>query len=307
MKIHKRVDIKIGYACNNNCLHCVAADKRNLRDRTTEGYKRELRKAIKNGPEELVITGGEPTIRADIFELVTYAKKLGFKKIQMQTNGRMFCYRNFARRMVRVSNIHYAIPLHANNSELHEKITRVKGSFNQTVEGIKNLLELNQSVTVVTVVTKLNYKILPEMTNFLSEIGIRNYQLDFVHPMGNAWRYFDEVVPNITEVTPYLHRAIDNGLKEEILVRTEGIPFCFMQTYEKYISELYIPPTEVRLIDKTDFDFEGWIKTEGKAKGPQCVKCRYNPICLGTWREYTDRKGFNEFKLVEGTSLRKLG
>ena len=63
-------------------------------EKTTEQIKEDLNKA-RERCDSVVLVGGEPTIRKDIIEIVKYAKQLGFKKIQIQTNGRRFAYKNF--------------------------------------------------------------------------------------------------------------------------------------------------------------------------------------------------------------------
>ena len=95
----KRLDLKVGYTCNNNCRFCVVADKRKFGDLTTKELKKQMEEGRKTC-EDIVFTGGEPTIRKDIFELVRYAKKLKFDTIQIQTNGRMFASKKFCEKII---------------------------------------------------------------------------------------------------------------------------------------------------------------------------------------------------------------
>ena len=80
-------DIKVGYSCNNDCIHCVIAGKRRdiIRsskkpDRTTEEVFEEIRQAKKNGVSRVVLTGGEITIRSDVFDIVRFAKDMKLSK-----------------------------------------------------------------------------------------------------------------------------------------------------------------------------------------------------------------------------------
>jgi MoaA/NifB/PqqE/SkfB family radical SAM enzyme len=161
-------DIKLGYTCNNNCIHCVITDQkehalknRGNQDRSTEEYKKELYDSMSNGCRAVTFTGGEPTIRKDLQELLAYAKSLGYI-INMQTNGRAFHSKAFAKGMAPF-DIHYTIALHGHNEKLHDHITRAKDSFNQTVKGIKNLAELKQEIFGKTVISKFNYKYLASL------------------------------------------------------------------------------------------------------------------------------------------------
>ncbi|MBM4371799.1 MAG: radical SAM protein, partial [Deltaproteobacteria bacterium] len=96
----ERVDVKTGFHCNNRCSFCVQGDKRDLHgNKSTEEVRQTLRDAVRDS-DSIVFTGGEVTIRADFLELVRFARELGFRRIQVQTNGRMLAYRAFARQTV---------------------------------------------------------------------------------------------------------------------------------------------------------------------------------------------------------------
>ena len=300
----KRADIKVGYSCNNNCRHCVVADKRAQGDKTTEEYKRDLEDARKNNVEEVVITGGEPTIRRDFLELVRYAKKLGYKLIQLQTNARMFYYKEFAKRTIEAGVNEFVPALHAHKPEIHDYITRVPNSFNQTVQGIKNLRELGAPYIIVnTVVTNYNYRILPHMVKFFVELKVDQFQFAWVHPCGNAYKNFDDVVPRMCDTIPYIKKALDIANKYNLWGTVEAVPFCLMKGYEKHILELYIPTIELREPNRYDPNFSYTRKIKGKVKGPECKECRFYAICEGVWREYVEKRGFDEFKPVKGERI----
>ena len=92
----KRADIKIGFGCNNHCLFCVQGDKRDFCfHKEKEEVEKSMDEAKADGHNEVVFTGGEPTLHPDFLDLVRYAKKVGFKEIQIQTNGRLFAYKDF--------------------------------------------------------------------------------------------------------------------------------------------------------------------------------------------------------------------
>jgi len=79
-KIKKTV-IFIGYKCNNNCLFCINADKRELPNKTTKKIKNEMIEAKKRGTTYIELIGGETTIRPDILELINFAKKVKFLRL----------------------------------------------------------------------------------------------------------------------------------------------------------------------------------------------------------------------------------
>lgn len=290
----KRADIKTGFLCNNNCRFCVQAHKKHLGNKTTEEVKKDLEES-KNRCNEVVFTGGEPTIREDIFELVSYAKKIGYKGIQIQTNGRMLAYKKFCERLIKAGATEFSPAVHGHIPELHDFLTSSRGAFLQVVQGIKNLKSLGQTVITNTVVTKPNYRYLPKIANLLVKLKVDQFQLAFVHPVGNAYTNFDSIVPVMSLAKPYFHEGLQVGIDAEISVMAEAMPYCMMKGYEKYISERYIPFTEVKEIGYFIDDHKKIRITEGKAKFPQCKECKYNKLCEGPWKEYPEKKGCSEF------------
>lgn len=298
----KRVDMKLGYTCCNNCRFCVVANKRFLGDFTTEQIKKNLIDAKKSGLVDVVFTGGEPTIRKDIFELVSYAKQLGFRTIQIQTNGRMLYYKNFVEKLIDAGTNEFSPALHGHTAELHDFLTRSPGSFDQTVQGIKNLKEMDQYVLTNTVITIPNSKFLTKIAELLINLKVDQFQFAFIHADGNALKYFDQIVPFKSKIKPHVHKALDFAKEhgyEPPNIMVEAYPFCFMENYEKYCSEFYIPPSEIR--EPTGFtpDFENVRRTQAKIKGPKCSECKHFVICEGPWREYPQRRGWSEFQPVK--------
>lgn len=296
--LEKRADIKVGFLCNNNCRFCVQAQKRHLGNKTTEQIKNDLMEARKTC-SGVVFTGGEPLIRKDILELISYAHNLDFKTIQIQTNGRMLAYMKLCKDLIKAGVTEFSPALHGPTAELHEFLTRSPGSFKQTVQGIKNLKKLGQLVITNTVVVKPNYRHLPEIARLLVNLKVDQFQFAFVHPLGNAYRYYDSVVPVMSMAAPYVHKGLQIGIDAGIKVMAEAMPYCMMHGYEKYISEDYIPLAEIRGVNYFVKDYGEWRVREGKAKFPQCKECKYKVVCEGPWREYPERKGNKEFQPVK--------
>ena len=302
----KRLDIKTGFTCNNNCRFCVQAHKKKFGNRPTEDIKKDLEKARKTKCNGVVFTGGEPTIRDDILELVSYAKTLGFKRIQIQSNCRMLSYKNFCRELINAGANEFSPAIHGHIAELHEYLTRAKGSFNQTVQAIKNLRALDQYIITNTVVVKPNYRYLPYLAKLLVKLKVNQFQFAFVHAVGNAYTNFEQMMPWVSLAAPYIKKGLQIGIDNRIKVMAEAMPFCTMKGYEKYCSEFYIPPTEIRDINSYDPTFEKTRKEQGKMKFPQCKECRYDKICEGPWKEYPEKRGSDEFKPVPGKKIRSM-
>ncbi len=293
----KRVDIKAGFLCNNNCLFCVQAHNKWRGNKTTEEVKSDLEESKKRC-NAVVFTGGEVTIREDIFELVSYAKELGYETIQIQSNSRMLSDMPFLKRLVEAGANEFSPAIHGHIPQIHDYLTRAAGSFYQTLKGIKNIRELNQSVLTNTVVVKPNYRYLPQIAHLLVKLGVNQFQFAFVHPIGNAKTNFDSMVPVMSLAAPFVHKGLQIGIDAGISVMAEAMPYCMMKGYENYISERVIPYTEVKVGDVFEYNHKDSRVEESKIKFPQCRQCRYDEICEGLWKEYPEKFGSEEFKPV---------
>jgi len=304
---NKRVDIKTGFLCNNNCMFCVQAHKKQFGNRSTEDIKKDLREATKTDCKGVVFTGGESTIRDDIIELVRYAKELGFRTVQIQSNCRMLSYKEFCEKLIAAGANEFSPAIHGHTAELHDSLTRTDGSFHQTTRAIKNLRELGQYIITNTVVVKPNYRYLPELARLLVRLKVDQFQFAFVHAMGNALEYYDEMIPRVSKAALFIKKGLQIGIDNGVKVMAEAVPFCLMKGYERYCSEFYIPETEVRDLDAYDPDFEKTRKEEAKLKFPKCRKCRYDLVCEGPWKEYPERMGDEEFQPVPGKKIKSFG
>ena len=295
----KRLDLKIGFQCNNRCLFCVQGDKREtipFRD------KEILKNDLKNNRKEynsVVFTGGEPTLHPNFLELVEYSKKLNYKIIQIQTNGRSFSYKNFCRDTIKAGANQFSPSIHGPNSKIHDFLTNAPGSFKQTVQAIKNLKELKQEVVTNTVIVKQNYKYLPEIASLLVSLGVDQFQFAFVHIVGRAWQNRKLIVPRISKVIPYVKKGLKIGIEAGKIVMTEAIPYCLMKGYEKYIAEEIMPETKVIEAKFKIEDYKKYRLNKGKQKSSKCQECKYYSICEGPWREYPEMFGWEEFKPVK--------
>lgn len=289
------MDLKLGFSCNNRCRFCVQGDKRHrLADLDTAELRRRLADAREHA-DSIVFTGGEVTLRKDLVELVSHARELGFRTVQIQTNGRMFAYRKNCAELVAAGANEFSPALHGHTAELHDYLTRAQGSFVQTSRGIRNLKELGQPVITNSVLTRSNYRHLPALARLLLHLDVDQFQFAFVHPLGTAEQGFHSVVPRLALVARYVAEGLDLGIRAGRVVMTEAIPPCFLPGRERYIAERVMP--ETRVYDATNVveSYKTYRLTEGKAKGPRCPECAWNPQCEGPWREYPDHYGWDEF------------
>jgi MoaA/NifB/PqqE/SkfB family radical SAM enzyme len=293
--------IVVGYECNNNCRFCYDGGfKRTLPALTTEQIKTELARARERGSDFVDFVGGEPTIRKDIFDIVAFARKAGFRTISVTTNGKMFFYTEFTKRIVDAGLTSAIFSIHGHVPELHDYLTRSRNSFLYATMGMKNLREASPKAYICTntVIVRDNFRHLPEIAENNIRLGADGMEFIFIHPRGFALKYFDRVVPTLTEIDDYLKPTIDAGLKKGIkhtVIRY--VPMCHMvfnlnqlSEFEarKRLREHHIGP------EFTDLEVEKNRAEFGRVKAPHCAACKYFNICEGIFKEYAQRRGFEE-------------
>lgn len=296
-----KTDIKVGYTCNNRCTHCVISDQRDAAlarrgssDRTTREVLSELVDARRRGYSDVVLTGGEPTIRADLSALVGAARKLGFR-VHIQTNGRLLSRSAVAERLAPF-RAQYVVAIHGHDAGVHDAITRAPGSFDQTIQGVRNLIALDQGVLAKVVLSRGNAPFILEIVALCRRLKIPLVNLAFPHGLGEARRRFDEVVPRYRDVAPGILAAL-RAHQRALDIGVEAVPACLLPGFEHHISDAPRRdrgcPIEHRQLDAERRTWQR-ARQEMKRKPESCEACVHDPDCEGPWSEYLERFGPEE-------------
>ena len=294
-----RIDLKVGFRCNNHCRFCVQGDKRDrLPDKTTAEVCATLVEA-RSWADEVVFTGGEATVRADLPELIEHARDLGYRLIQLQTNGRTLGNPRAVTRLVEAGVTEFSPALHGPGPAVHDHLTGSEGSFRQTVRGIRNVKRLGLPILLNSVVTRANTPHLPAMAALCVALEVDQFQLAFVHALGTAAVNFEEIVPRLGRVAPLLQQALSIGQRAGVRVMTEAVPLCFLGEYRHLAAEWILPRARIYDADKIVEDYTALRLSEGKAKGDVCQRCALEESCEGPWREYPEHFGWGEFEPID--------
>ncbi len=162
---------EVTLACNLRCIHCHAASGKPSPDELTteEGYKLLEEIARIQEFRMLVITGGEPLVRKDIFDLLSYGKKLGFNYV-MATNATLIT-QEIAHRL-RENNVRgVAVSIDSYRSEVHNFIRRNPKALELAVRGIKNAKDAGLVVQVNFTAMGYNIEDLEGTIDFADSLG----------------------------------------------------------------------------------------------------------------------------------------
>jgi len=294
-----KVETLCTFKCNCRCIMCSVANSINGKEdiKTFEDVKKDINIAVKAGAHTFAFSGGDPTVRKDLFELVKYAKRK-IPNIEIQSNGRMYYYKNYCQRLIEAGVNIFVISFHSHLPEVQDKIMAVKGSYDQTLRGLENLRELGQTVKINIVILKQNYKHLSELVRFLLKLDVKEFRFIFATLEGNVLKNPDEIVVKMKTVAPPLKRALEIGLKKVPCFVYNMVP-CVLPGYENVINDVFQADTYLR-----GPDFECSIdenRRKMKVKSKRCKECKYDPYCYGIWRNYAKVFGFSELKPLKGT------
>jgi radical SAM protein with 4Fe4S-binding SPASM domain len=166
-----RMDLALTYRCNDDCAHCYNARSRDFPEMPASDWKRVLNQLWDLGIPHVVFTGGEPTLRDDLPELVAHAQQLG-QICGLNTNARRLSDPAFLQRLVEAGLDHVQITLESHDSEIHDAMVRRKGAWNQTVQGLKNALDSRLFVMTNTTLLQDNSPFLEGTLDFLGKLGV---------------------------------------------------------------------------------------------------------------------------------------
>jgi radical SAM protein with 4Fe4S-binding SPASM domain len=187
--------------CNLKCIHCYSS-KQNNEVSTREVYH-ILRMLYESGAGLVDFGGGEPLLRGDIFDIISYSKKLGLYT-SISTNGTLLNDDNIKR--LKTLNIdHICISLDGVKSEIHDYVRNKKGTFEKTIKGIKNCVKEGLNTQISTVIMKSNLDELDDLYDLLKKLGVNEwYVYDFV-PAGRGNDLKKEVLSPVERRNMFMH------------------------------------------------------------------------------------------------------
>jgi radical SAM protein with 4Fe4S-binding SPASM domain len=166
-----RMDLAITYRCNNDCPHCYNARERSFPELPTDTWKRILDRTWQVGIPHVVFTGGEPSLRDDLPELVAHAQSNG-QVTGMNTNARRLSDPLYVRKLVDAGLDHVQITLESHDPVIHDRMVAARGAWKQTVAGLRNVLDSPLYVMTNTTLLRENSIYLGETLDFLAEMGV---------------------------------------------------------------------------------------------------------------------------------------
>ena len=297
----KKLDLKVWFICNNQCLFCIQWDKRKkFWQRKTQFLKKIIKENYNEWLKYIVFTWWEPTLHPDILEIIKYAQKVWYKQLQLQCNWRTLSDFEYIKKLADAGINEFGPSLHWFKKTTHDQLVGAKNARKETVKWIRNIKKLWYRVITNTVITKQNYKELPKLAYLFIGLWVDQFQFAFPHIWGSAWENRNNIVPKKSKCIKYIHQALDIWKRNWKTCMTEAIPFCFMQWYEWHIAEKVFT-RDVKIFDaeKITKSYNKYKKNKGKKHWPPCKKCKLEDICEWPWKEYPQIFGWDEFQSIK--------
>ena len=228
IKTFNIVWLVLTYNCNNKCNWCYVSPesikeksfKRN-RINSTLSLLKDL------GINRTILIGGEPTLYPDLFYLLEEQQKLRFST-GMVTNGQLLSKKYFSREIKQRGINFLTVSIEGDNSFSHDKITHIKGSYNQAIRGIEVANEEGINVSTNTVITKSNFKSLEKIADSLIKLPIKSIGFNICGPcIGTEKNNRHLLNPRIA--SSYFQKTYDY-IKDNSYIKIRlitPIPLCF--------------------------------------------------------------------------------
>ena len=168
--------------CNQKCVHCYAAGQNyaEQKELSTDEWKKIIDKCKKAYIPQLTFTGGEPTIRRDLVELIDYSR---WFVTRLNTNG-VLLTKELCEKLYKASLDSVQITFYSSDEEEHNKLVGAN-NYKKTVQGIKNAISAGLPVSINTPLCTINKNYI-ETLKYLKELGIKYVTCSGLIMTGNA-------------------------------------------------------------------------------------------------------------------------
>lgn len=306
--------------CNLKCLHCyINASPEGEDGSTTEEALRLIDEMAEMRIPLIIMSGGEPLMRRDFFELASYARIKGIK-LALSTNGTLIT-ESVAKKLKELDFSYVGISLDSYDPEFHDKFRGLNGAFNMTVKGIKNAINVGLNIGLRFTITARNIHQIDEYVKLALELGVKRITFYHLSASGRGkelreWMYTPE------EYVGFINKMIDYAIKlsgkieiETTLGQFDGVYIAKklardeeeLEKYMKFVENsggcgrkmisIY-PNGDVYPCQFIDFYKLGnvrekplkeiiknipdlFINTDKYLRGEYCDKCKYKSACKG--------------------------
>ena len=223
--------------CNLRCIHCRASatELSSPSDLTTGIALRIIDQIAAAGNPILVLSGGEPLYRSDIFQLARYATDRGLR-VALATNGTLVT-REVARMIVDSGVRRVSISLDGADALTHDTFRGIPGAFDAAVQGLRNLKALGMSVQINMTIARHNARQLPQVLELAKRLGADALHTFLLVPVGCGVDIAAEQMVAPEEYEEMLNWFYDRSLEGGIELKATCAPHYFRVVRQRRAEE----------------------------------------------------------------------
>ena len=199
-----RMDLALTYRCQNDCPHCYVGRPAGFPEMSSERWKRVIDRCWELAIPHITFTGGEATLRPDLVELVEYAEDVGLIT-GLQTNGRELRHRAYVDELLLAGLDHIQITLESHDPAIHDGMVGVEGAWEETVEGIRTVVDADIYMMTNTTITTENADGIEETIAFAASLGVPTFGCNSLIYSGAAVAVGNGILES--ELVPILERV----------------------------------------------------------------------------------------------------
>lgn len=232
----------ITYKCNMRCLMCDLWRRHGQKEISLDDIKRITDDFKTLGVSGIGLSGGEPLLRDDIFEIINYIKKVKKIPVAMSSNGYFLNEKDAVSKLFDSGLDSIAISLDSLNPEEHNKFRGIKDAYQKAVSSLETIIAVknrypNLNVTLATVINKKNINELSEMVRFGERIGVDGVSFlpgQIIGLEHGIKQREEKLIPEFDGM-----QGVDRKLDELIQLKTKGAPIDNSVKYLKLLKHYF--------------------------------------------------------------------
>jgi heme b synthase len=216
-------------ACNLECIHCRRLDvakEMAKEDLTTQEAFRFIDDLATMGTPILVLSGGEPLYRPDIFEIARYAADTRRVKVALATNGTLVDER-IAKKIVEAGVERVSISLDGADAEIHDEFRKLPGSFGRALHGFRLLKQLGMSLQINSTIANHNVHQLRDLYQLALQLGADALHIFMLVPVGCGVEIAEDQMLSAQKYEETLHLFYDLAQEAKIQTKATCAPHYF--------------------------------------------------------------------------------
>lgn len=223
--------------CNLHCIHCraTATELSSPLDLPTAKAKDIIEQIASYASPILVLSGGEPLYRRDVFDLARFATDRGIR-VALATNGTLVT-KDVAEKILNAGVKRVSISLDGADAETHDSFRGIPGAFEAAIYGMRNLKQIGMQVQINMTIARHNASQLPAVLELAKNLGADALHTFLLVPVGCGVDIAAEQMVDPEEYERMLHWFYDRSLEGGVELKATCAPHYFRVVRQRRAAE----------------------------------------------------------------------